>query len=65
MLAIEHQFLPPTIHHETPDETCDLDVVPGKARNAKIDRVLSNSFAFGGNNTSLLFGRFDENGGVH
>jgi 3-oxoacyl-[acyl-carrier-protein] synthase II len=63
MLAIEHRFIPPTIHHETPDETCDLDVVPGVSRDAPIDVVLSNSFAFGGNNTVLVFGRFSENGG--
>jgi 3-oxoacyl-[acyl-carrier-protein] synthase II len=65
MLAIEHQFIPPTIHHETPDVDCDLDVVPGKARTAQVNTVLSNSFAFGGNNTALLFGRFNENGGAH
>ena len=64
MLAIEHRFVPPTIHHETPDETCDLDVVPGGAREAAIEIVLSNSFAFGGNNTCLVFRRFSETGGA-
>jgi 3-oxoacyl-[acyl-carrier-protein] synthase II len=64
MLAIEYCFVPPTIHHETPDVGCNLDVVPGVAREAAVDRVLSNSFAFGGNNTSLVFGRFSENGGA-
>jgi 3-oxoacyl-[acyl-carrier-protein] synthase II len=60
VLAIERGFVPPTIHHDHPDETCDLDVVPAGAREATIDRVLSNSFAFGGNNTCLVFGRYAE-----
>ena len=64
LLAIEHCFIPPTIHHETPDEGCDLDLVPGVARKAAVNRVLSNSFAFGGNNTALIFGRFSRNGGA-
>lgn len=64
MLAMEHRFVPPTIHHQTPDEECDLDVVPDGARQAVVDIVLSNSFAFGGNNTALVFGRLSENGGA-
>ncbi|MFO7715518.1 beta-ketoacyl-[acyl-carrier-protein] synthase family protein [Desulfosarcina sp.] len=63
ILAIEQGFIPPTIHHETPDEACNLDVVPGVSRKAAVDIVLSNSFAFGGNNTSLVLGRFVQNGG--
>lgn len=64
VLAIENEFIPPTIHHNHPDETCDLDVVPNASREAVIDRVLSNSFAFGGNNTCLVFGRFTETDGA-
>jgi 3-oxoacyl-[acyl-carrier-protein] synthase II len=64
VLAIEQHFLPPTIHHETPDETCDLDVVPGASREAALQIVLSNSFAFGGNNTCLVLGKFTPNGGA-
>ena len=63
VLAIENGFIPPTIHHDHPDETCDLDIVPEGARDAAIDLVLSNSFAFGGNNTCLVFGRYMETGG--
>ena len=62
ILAIERGFLPPTIHHETPDEACDLDVVPGRSRAAAPDIVLSNSFAFGGNNTCLVLGRWSQHG---
>jgi 3-oxoacyl-[acyl-carrier-protein] synthase II len=64
ILAIERGFLPPTVHHETPDEACDLDVVPGRSREAEPNIVLSNSFAFGGNNTCLVLGRWSPNGGA-
>jgi 3-oxoacyl-[acyl-carrier-protein] synthase II len=53
-LAIKHQVMPPTINYETPDPDCDLDYVPNKARPAKLQHVLSNSFGFGGTNASLI-----------
>ena len=58
VLAIAEEFIPPTIHCETPDPECDLDYVTTGARPVAPDVVLSNSFAFGGNNTSVIFGRF-------
>ena len=58
VLAIAEGFIPPTIHCETPDPECDLDYVTTGARPVAPDVVLSNSFAFGGNNTSVIFGRF-------
>jgi 3-oxoacyl-[acyl-carrier-protein] synthase II len=64
VLAIDEGFVPPTVHHAHPDETCNLDVVPDGARDATINTVLSNSFAFGGNNTCLVFGRFPETDGT-
>lgn len=63
VLAIQKRFIPPTIHHENTDAACNLDVVTGCARDAAPDLVLSNAFAFGGNNTCLVFGRFSGNGG--
>jgi 3-oxoacyl-[acyl-carrier-protein] synthase II len=54
-LAITHNMLPPTINLETPDPECDLDYVPGKARDCKVVYAMSNSFGFGGHNASLLF----------
>ena len=48
--------LPPTINHETPDPAITLDVVPNVARDAKVARVLSNSFGFGGQNVCLVLG---------
>ncbi|GAC1624807.1 MAG: beta-ketoacyl-ACP synthase II [Nevskia sp.] len=57
VLAIRDQVVPPTINLENPDEGCDLDYVPGSARDAKVDVVISNSFGFGGTNGSLVFRR--------
>ncbi len=57
ILSIIYQFVPPTLHHEKGDEDCDLDYVPGKSREMKVEVVLSNSFAFGGNCTTLVFGK--------
>jgi len=57
VLALREQVAPPTIHLDEPDPDCDLDYVPLQSRPRKIRIALSNSFAFGGNNTSLVFGR--------
>jgi 3-oxoacyl-[acyl-carrier-protein] synthase II len=65
VLGIAHKFIPPTIHCVEPDPECDLDYVVEGCRDAGVDIVLSNSFAFGGNNTSVVFGRFTEKGIVH
>jgi len=57
ILSIMHQFIPPTLNHQDGDADCNLDYVPGKSREAEVEIVLSNSFAFGGNCTSLVFGK--------
>jgi len=57
-LAIHHQVSPPTINIFTPDPACDLDYVPGSARDMKIEVAISNSFGFGGTNGTLAFRRF-------
>ena len=59
VMALHDQVIPPTINLENPGEGCDLDYVPGTAREAELRAVISNSFGFGGTNGSLLFKRFD------
>src|SRR4051794_4811167 len=56
-LALEHQYVPPTLHREHPDESCDLDVVPHHGRAAKLNYVMSNSFGFGGINACVILGK--------
>jgi len=55
ILAIRNGLIPPTINYEFPDPECDLDYVPNKARKARVRTILSNSFGFGGTNSSLIF----------
>jgi 3-oxoacyl-[acyl-carrier-protein] synthase II len=57
ILGLYHGFIPPTIHLEVPDPDCDLDYVPNQSRTQDIKMALSNSFAFGGNNTCLVLCR--------
>lgn len=59
VLALEQGFIPPTVNHRVSDPECDLDYVTEGARTAGLHAVLSNSFAFGGNNTTIIFGRYD------
>jgi 3-oxoacyl-[acyl-carrier-protein] synthase II len=54
-MAIHANLIPPTINLDEPDEGCDLDYVPHKARDRKVNYAMSNSFGFGGHNASLLF----------
>ncbi|EDY48895.1 beta-ketoacyl-[acyl-carrier-protein] synthase family protein [Streptomyces clavuligerus] len=57
LLALEHGVLPPTANFDAPDPACDLDCVPNTAREHRTRTVMSNSFAFGGLNASVVFGR--------
>jgi 3-oxoacyl-[acyl-carrier-protein] synthase II len=65
LLALSHGFIPPTLNYKEADPQCDLDYVISGARTAALRAVLSNSFAFGGNNTTLIFGRYEGEGRVH
>jgi len=55
MKVLETGIIPPTINYEVPDPECDLDYVPNKARERKVDVVASSSLGFGGHNAVLLF----------
>lgn len=57
-LAIKHQFIPPTINYEFPDPECDLDYVPNNGRKAMVNTVLSNSYGFGGKNSTLIIRKY-------
>ncbi len=57
-LAISRGVLPPTTNYETPDPDCDLDYVPNKPREQRVDYAMSNSFGFGGTNAALVIGRY-------
>lgn len=56
--TVETQRVAPTINLDSPSPECDLDYVPNKAREGKIDHVMNNSFGFGGTNSCLIFSRF-------
>ena len=59
-LSLRDGFLPATIHYQTPDPDCDLDVVPNEGRPADIRYALSNSLGFGGHNGSLLLRKWED-----
>ncbi len=65
LLALSQGFIPPTIHLKERDPDCDLDYVTEGARQRELRTVLSNSFAFGGNNTTVIFGKYEGRGAVH
>jgi 3-oxoacyl-[acyl-carrier-protein] synthase II len=60
IMTIHYGIIPPTINLTHPDPDCDLDYVPNTARRTEVDTVLSNSFGFGGHNSTLIFRRYDE-----
>ncbi|MEP6707647.1 MAG: beta-ketoacyl-ACP synthase II [Pyrinomonadaceae bacterium] len=60
VLALHRNTLLPTINYVNSDPDCDLDYVPNKPREAKVNYALSNSFGFGGTNAAILFKRYEE-----
>jgi 3-oxoacyl-[acyl-carrier-protein] synthase II len=57
-LAVARGVLPPTTNYDTPDPDCDLDYVPNKAREVRVEHAMSNSFGFGGTNAALVISRY-------
>jgi 3-oxoacyl-[acyl-carrier-protein] synthase II len=61
IMSIRTGIVPPTINLEYPDETAaGLDLTPGKARRREIEVAVSNSFGFGGQNSAVVFRRWNE-----
>jgi 3-oxoacyl-[acyl-carrier-protein] synthase II len=56
-LALDRQWVPPTINYANHDPSCDLDVVPNHGREAELKYVMSNSFGFGGINACVVMGK--------
>jgi 3-oxoacyl-[acyl-carrier-protein] synthase II len=56
-LSMTNEWLPPTLNLTAPDESCDLDYIPGAGRAARVEHVLTNSFGFGGINAALVLRR--------
>jgi 3-oxoacyl-[acyl-carrier-protein] synthase II len=61
VMTLETWIIPPTIHYRVPDPLCDLNYTPNQSIKKDVRVALSNSFAFGGNNVCLVFGKFDPN----
>ncbi|MEO8430753.1 MAG: beta-ketoacyl-[acyl-carrier-protein] synthase family protein [Acidobacteriota bacterium] len=57
VMTVREGRIPPTIHYENPDPACDLDCVPNAAREGRVDVAISDSFAFGGNSSVVVFAR--------
>ena len=60
IMAISKGAIPPTINLEFPDPDCDLDYTPHMPKRGRVSAAMSNSFGFGGHNTSLVFREFQE-----
>ncbi len=57
-LVVKNNVIPPTINFDTPDPECDIDCVPNQARRQEVNIALNNSYAFGGNNASLVLKKY-------
>jgi 3-oxoacyl-[acyl-carrier-protein] synthase II len=60
VLTLSEGVVHPTINHENPDPECDLDYVPGEARQVQVETAMSNSFGLGGQNACLVLGRYHD-----
>ena len=60
LLTIREGIIPPTIHYRVPDPLCDLNYTPNEAVRRDVDVAINNSFAFGGNNVCLVFGKWEK-----
>ncbi len=56
-LAIDREWLPPTVNLAVADDACDLNFLPGAGRSDRVEHILTNSFGFGGINAALVLRR--------
>jgi 3-oxoacyl-[acyl-carrier-protein] synthase II len=56
-LAIENEWLPPTVNLQVADKACDLNFLPGTGQKQRVEHILTNSFGFGGINAALVLRR--------
>jgi len=59
IMALNDNFLPPTINHKDKDPECDLDYVPNKGQSRELNIAISNSLGFGGHNATLAFKKWE------
>jgi 3-oxoacyl-[acyl-carrier-protein] synthase II len=59
VLAVQRDVVPPTTNLSNPDPSCDLDLVRDRPRPMAVRAALSNAFAFGGQNSSVLVRKYD------
>ncbi len=62
ILAVRHDFVPPTLNHESPDPLCDLDYVASGVRYQTVNLALSNSAGFGGLYSCIAVKKGDPDG---
>jgi 3-oxoacyl-[acyl-carrier-protein] synthase II len=60
-LIVERDIIPPTINYNEPDPHCDINIVANKPVKKKVNIMISNSFAFGGNSTAIVIAKFTGN----
>ncbi|MBK8026346.1 MAG: beta-ketoacyl-ACP synthase II [Chloroflexi bacterium] len=62
IMALNNSFIPPTVNLDDQDPDCDLNYTPHVGVQKELNRVMSNSFGFGGHNAVLIFGKYSANG---
>ncbi len=62
LMAMQHNFVPPTMNLDNPDPDCDLNYTPNVGVAREINVVMSNAFGFGGHNAVILLGKYNQNG---
>ncbi|MEO0564707.1 MAG: beta-ketoacyl-ACP synthase II, partial [Chloroflexota bacterium] len=62
IMAMQENFVPPTINLTNPDPDCDLNYTPNEGKSHQIQTVMSNSFGFGGHNAVIILGQYSANG---